>query len=136
MRRSFLVTVAAITLAGTLGSGAALADLCKKPRVRVVNGASNTIKVKKIQYKDGCEGNKWRSEEVTNSEIPKGGDTLFEDNLEYVEGCTIPAFKVYYAVRSNIGAKYGKYVWSATLTPSQGPKVVCKTHASYTITVK
>jgi hypothetical protein len=116
-----------------LGVGStALADVCKTPKVKVVNDKTQTIKVTKIQYFDGCD-NKWRTEDVTAREIAAGGNYTFTDNLEYVGNCKVTKFKLYRAVRQSTGSAYGSFDWGGELVPDQGSSQVCNTNVTYTI---
>lgn len=119
-----LVVVAAATTA--------FADTCKSPKVKVVNDKSETIKVSKIQYFDGCD-NKWRTEDVASTEIRSGQSATFTDNLEYVGNCKVTKFKLYRAVRKQTGDAYGAFEWGGELVPDQGANQVCNTNVTYTI---
>lgn len=121
-----------VALAVLATGSQALADNCKSPTVRVVNDRIDTMKVTKIQYFDGCDS-KWRTEEVTSTEILPGGAHNFTDNLEYVGNCKISKFKLYRAIRQNSGSAYGSFDWGAELVPDQGSSQVCNTNVTYTI---
>jgi len=123
--------VLALALTPMLVASEARADKCKSPRVVVKNDRDRTIKVKKIQYYDGCE-NRWRTEDVGDREIRSGGAHTFTDDLEYVENCQVSKFKLYRAIRKDQGNKYGDYNWGAVLVPDEGAKS-CKTGQTYTI---
>lgn len=128
MKLKNAMLLAAAVLA--LGSQA-IADTCKDPKVKVVNDRKEAIKIKKIQYFDDCD-KKWRTEEVTDTEIAAGQAKTFTDNLEYVQGCKVTKFKLYRAVRQPTGAAYGDYNWGGELVPDEGPKV-CGKDVQYTI---
>lgn len=116
-----------------LGVGStAFADLCKAPKVKVVNDKAATIKVTKIQYYDGCD-NKWRTEDVTAREIAPGASFTFTDNLEYVGNCKVSKFKLYRAVRQSTGSAYGSFSWGGELTPDQGSNQTCNSGVTFTI---
>ncbi len=110
----------------------ALADTCQAPKVKVVNDRTDTIKVTKVQYLDGCD-NVWRTEDVASTEILSGSSATFTDNLEYVGNCKIAKFKIYRAIRQSAGAAYGSFAWGAELTPDQGSTQLCNTGVTYTI---
>lgn len=80
----------------------AVAATCKEPDIVIHNDTSHTVNVTSFQYLDGCDTGsgeeKWRNEEVNNTEIKSGKSKTFRDNLEYVEGCTIRKIKVTYTV--------------------------------------
>ena len=126
VKNSILLAVAVLALGSQ-----ALADVCKEPKVKVVNDKKQTIKVKKIEYFDDCN-KKWRTEDVSDTEIASGASKTFTDNLEYVEGCKITKFKLYRAVRQDTGSKYGEYSWGGELVPDEGAPI-CKTNVLYTI---
>jgi len=123
--------ILALALTPMFVASEALADKCKSPKIVVKNDRSSTIKVKKIQYYDGCN-NKWRTEDVPNKEIKSGHSHTFTNNLEYVENCPVSKFKLFRAVRKDSGSKYGDFKWGAVLKPDGGTKV-CRTGTTYTI---
>lgn len=129
MKKLHAVWVGLVVLA--FGSQA-LADNCKSPTVRVVNDRTDTIKVAKIKYFDGCD-NVWRTEDVANTEILSGNAHNFTDNLEYVGNCKITKFELYRAIRQQIGGAYGSYDWGSDLVPDQGAAQICNTGVTYTI---
>lgn len=135
MMRRFVYLLAVATMAV---AHQASADDCKSPKVKVVNDRTESIKITKIQYFDGCD-NVWRTENVAETEIRGAqGNTLywaeFTDNLEYVGGsCAIPKFKVYRAIRKQTGKAYGPYQWGSELVPDEGTQQACNTNVRYTI---
>lgn len=122
--------IAAVAILGA--ATPAVADLCKTPKVKVVNDKKATIKVTKIQYYDGCD-KKWRTEDVASTEIASGKSYTFTDNLEYVGNCTVSKFKLYRAVRQSTGSAYGPFEWGGELTPDEGANQKCNTGTQFTI---
>jgi len=109
----------------------AFADLCHGPDIKVVNDKSIAMEVRQIAYLDGCQGI-WRTEDVPNTEIlPNGGFHIFHDDLEYVEGCAIPQFKLYRRVFGSTG--WTSVIWGNPLTPAEGQTVKCVSGANYTL---
>ncbi len=106
-----------------------LADLCRNPKITVVNERTSAIRVNKIKYYDGCD-NKWRTENVSNVIVDSGFQNTYTDNLGYVGNCVIEKFKVYRQTCSN---GWSNYSWGGVLIPDQGSGVVCNTGAKYTI---
>lgn len=118
--------------AGILVAVGASADLCKSPKIKVVNDRTDTIKVTKIQYLDGCD-EKWRTEDVAETEILAGRAKTFTDSLEHVGNCKVKRFKLYRAVRKDIGSAYGPYSWGSELTPDEGSNQLCNTGVTFTV---
>jgi hypothetical protein len=125
--------IAAVAILGA--ATPAVADLCKTPKVKVVNDRPETIKVTKIQYYDGCD-KKWRTEDVASTEIAPGKSYTFTDNLEYVGNCTVSKFKLYRALRQSTGSAYGSFAWGSELTPDEGSNQKCNTGTQFTIHAK
>ena len=109
----------------------AFADICKAPQVQINNDGQVTIKVTKIQYFDGCD-NKWRTENVPETEITAGSSRTLTDNLEFVGNCPINKFKLFRANRSSTGSAYGGYSWTNETFADEGAKV-CNTKVLYTL---
>ncbi|MCI0563874.1 MAG: hypothetical protein MN733_35825, partial [Nitrososphaera sp.] len=109
----------------------AFAAECKAPDIKVVNDRSTDIKVKKIQYYDGCDL-KWRTEDVSDEIIAaSGGYTYYHDDLEYVQSCDVPKFKLYRQVWIS-GSGWGSTIWGGVLYPDEAD-VECITGKNYTI---
>jgi hypothetical protein len=108
----------------------AFADICRDPDVKVFNDKSIAMEVRKIKYFDACN-NVWRTEDVPDTEILPGASHTFHDDLEYVEGCTIPEFMLYRRVFGSTG--WTSVIWGNTLTPTEGESVQCFTGANYTL---
>jgi hypothetical protein len=119
-----------LTVAAALG-GDALADKCKAPKVVIKNDKADVILVTKFQYFDGCDG-KWRTEDVRWTSIDSGDSHAFTDDLEYVQNCKLPKFKVAISVSCS-GAFRTCNQWSKELVPDQGTNVKCVTDAKYTV---
>lgn len=115
-----------------LAAASASADLCKSPKVVVKNDRSDTIKVTKIQYLDGCD-DKWRTEDVAATEILSGRSMTFRDSLEHVGNCKVKKFKLYRAIRKDSGSAYGPYAWGGALTPDEGKSQLCNTGVTFTV---
>lgn len=128
--------IAALAAFGTLGVAApAFADKCKAPKIKIVNNRTKeeAVKVSKIDYYDGCE-KKWRTESLADAEIKKGGAShTWTDDLEYVEKCAIPKFKVFRALRNSTGSAYGDYNYGSEIVPNEGANHECGTGVTYTI---
>lgn len=129
MKKIHSVWAALVVLAA---GSQALADICKSPSVQVVNDRSETIKVTKIEYHDGCD-DKWRTENVASTEILSGHSYSFRDNLEYVGNCKVTSFRLYRAIRQSSGGAYGSFAWSTIRIPDQGSDQVCNTGVLYTV---
>jgi hypothetical protein len=129
MRKLSTIWFAVVVLA--CGSQA-FADVCKSPNVSVKNDKSQTIKVTKFQFYDGCD-KRWRTEDVSATEIAPGGQATFKDNLEYVGNCKLSKFKLYRAVRQTTGAAYGAFEWGGELTPDEGEGRACNTGVTFTL---
>jgi hypothetical protein len=108
----------------------ALADLCQNPEVTIFNDKTDDMDVRKIEYFDGCDG-VWRTEDVNNTIIPQGRSESFDDDLEYVQGCEIPAFRLFRRVLGEHG--WTSVIWGGFLYPEEGIHVVCDAGAKYTL---
>jgi hypothetical protein len=131
MNSTRIVGLLVLALGVTLAASAS-ADLCKSPKVKVVNDRSDTIKVTKIEYLDGCD-DKWRTEDVPATEVLAGKSKTFTDSLEHVGNCKIKKFKLYRAIRKDSGSAYGSYAWGSELVPDEGSNQVCNTGVTFTV---
>lgn|GEM_PF-4990669 len=83
-----------LSLVAGLGlSGNAWADKCKNPKVVIKNESGETYKIKKFEYRDGCD-KKWRSESVADKTLSTGSSVTYTDDLEYVGNCEVPKLRL------------------------------------------
>jgi hypothetical protein len=119
-----------------LSAQSAHADLCKSPKVKVVNDRPVSIQVTKFSYYDGCD-KKWRDENVAETAIAPGGNHIFTDDLEYAGNCPIPKFKLFRALHagknSTSNDAWGPYNWGSEHEPDEGNNVKCNTNVNFTI---
>gem|GEM_PF-6446146 len=100
---------------------------------------SKAIKIVDFKYYDGCENDKERNEAVSNEDIKAGGDHTYHDDLEYVEGCKVPHFKVKYKEKKSDTATgnstWNSAKWTDKIAPTESDKV-CVSGKNYTIEIK
>jgi hypothetical protein len=133
-RISSVLSLALLAMIGLQSS--AHADKCKNPDLRIKNKTSEKIRIINFQYFDGCE-KKWRVENVKNKMIAPGDSAHFGDDLEYVEGCTVPKlivnYEVDYANDFKAGIKDAKEIKVEKRKDGELPKCVTGSNLVYAL---
>ena len=89
----FNKSVVLAVLACLVAASGARADRCKSPKVVITNKSTRAYKIKRFDYKDGCD-NQWRSESVEDRVVGAGESITYRDDLEYVGNCRVPKLRI------------------------------------------